>query len=57
MNEEKQICQSIKRSSWAKPVLKPERCVSCGACLEACPVNVLAFDDSEGHKMNLLPYL
>ena len=56
-DEEKQLCQSVKRSDWAKPVVQSKRCVSCGVCIQACPVNALGWDESLILKENRLPYL
>jgi Na+-translocating ferredoxin:NAD+ oxidoreductase subunit B len=57
LNEEKQPCQSIKRSNWVKPSVRSETCVSCGACIQACPVDALAWDVNHVLDENLLPYL
>jgi len=42
-------CFMVKRSGWDKPVFDLNACMSCIACIDACPVNCLELSDN-GYK-------
>lgn len=47
----------LQRTQWLKPAINSGCCVSCGVCIQACPVDVLAFAESAAHPAHLIPYL
>jgi ferredoxin len=51
INEDGQLCQSVKKSLWLKPVVLQSKCVACGACIQVCPTSVLEFDESTGEHV------
>jgi len=36
----------FKHALSVKPVVRKDRCIACGACRDACPMNVITLDDS-----------
>lgn len=51
VNEEGELCQSLKKSMWLKPVVLQSKCVACGACIQVCPTSVLEFDETSGEHV------
>jgi len=54
-NQSGELCQSVKKSLWLKPVVLQSKCVACGACIEVCPASVLEFNEQAGEHVK--PYL
>lgn len=50
-NQDRELCQSLKKSLWLKPVVLQSRCVACGACIEVCPTSVLEFNEQMGEHV------
>ena len=55
LNSNGELCQSVKKSLWLKPVVLQSKCVACGACIEVCPTSVLEFNEQTGEHVK--PYL
>ena len=43
-------CFMVKRSGWDKPVFDLNTCMSCIACIDACPVNCLTLSQDGDRK-------
>jgi formate hydrogenlyase subunit 6/NADH:ubiquinone oxidoreductase subunit I len=41
---EGKMAQRIKRSEWLKPVINLKKCISCGLCINICPVSCLKLE-------------
>lgn len=50
-NAEGELCQSLKKAMWLKPVVLQSKCVACGACIQVCPTSVLEFDEASGEHV------
>ena len=57
LNQNGQLCQSVKKSNWLKPVVLQSKCVACGACIEVCPASVLEFNEPGSQGDHVKPYL
>ena len=42
------------RILWVRPQIDATRCVSCGRCLKACPVNALVWSETQGRGLPVL---
>jgi MinD superfamily P-loop ATPase len=45
------ISEAAQRSNY-RAVIDPEKCISCGACIERCPVDAIAEDENGKSKVD-----
>ncbi len=57
LNAGGELCQSLKKSLWLKPVVLQAKCVACGACIEVCPASVLEFNEPQEVGEHVKPVL